>query len=52
MDVKILAETLADETSHGLLTFDIGFAKNSGWSSLKKHDIWRKGFTVSDYVDI
>lgn len=51
MDIRVLAEALADRTSRGLLTFDNKFVNNTGWSKLRQEAIWRKGFTVSDYVE-
>jgi hypothetical protein len=50
MDRRILAETLADDTSHGLLTFDNAFMSDAGLSSLRQEAVWRKGFMVTDYV--
>lgn len=48
MDIIHLAHALTDDTTRGLLTFDTHIINNPGIANLKKEELWRDGFLISN----
>jgi hypothetical protein len=48
LDVLHLAHAWTDKSAKGLLTFDGGIINNPGIARLRKHELWREGFRVSN----